>query len=427
MTAILSLLITSTLLFSFQNCGKAGFDTASMENASLNVNQDPKVEATPFAFNVGFDTISYSSCYGPKAANLFSFKVSANVNQGIKVNKTFHEYALKNIDPVYNPENPSDTSIKPHQIKNLIVESPVNKDVYPRLSMVARGNVGYSFSSSGTPVVGTDIINLLGNLSDDRYLETLVSNIENNVQHFPLIPNNALNMESDLVGELKYNEDSQQVSLVRQSFYIPNADNKTSMIAATFSRLGDDKPISPGSDLTKAYGIGYQLMFDVYRDFSSQSVHPNNPQNVLLATGGITEIDLATNAKIVSNWDCSLRFKVVRKKDRNGIGNCPVEPITSINLNELQIARRHLPEDIWDINTSNNCVVLKNEVGTNTYAENTSAQQMSCYGDEVQTINNQVKNEVQYDPTAECFNPENPNPAILPICAQYISICTKVQ
>lgn len=422
---LVSLIGITTLLFAFQNCGKAGFDTMGSENASLNVSQDASSAAAPFAFKIGFDTISYSSCYGPKAANIPSFKLSANSTQGIQISKQFHEYALSHIQPVYNPDNPNDTSIKPYQIKNFIVETTENKDVYPRLSMVAKGNVSYPFSASGNPVVGTDIVNLLGNLNDDRYLETLVENIEANVQHFPLIPaSNAVNMDNDLQGQLTYNDSSAQVSAVRNSFYIPNSDGKVSMLASTFAKLGSDDMLRPNTDTTKAYGIGYQLGFDVARDPNTNLAYGGASPNVLST---IKEVDLASNTILASNWNCNLKLKVVRKKDRNTY--CPVETLSQAQarLTDLQIVRRHLPEDIWDINLANHCAVLKNETGTNTFPENSTAQQMSCYGDEVQIVSGKTKNEVQYDPTQPCYNVDNPDVQQLNICAQYITICTKVQ
>ncbi|MNL53355.1 hypothetical protein D3C87_1765940 [compost metagenome] len=109
---------------------------------------------------------------------------------------------------------------------------------------------------------------------------------------------------------------------------------------------------------------------------------------------------------------------VVRSQDAATI--CPPENPSFLSdasyRHELQVVRRHLRADQWDVNITNRCVVPK------------SGNSTACYPEE--TINGQAAG-VAYTRSEECFQSNKDNShystGVAPVkrCAQFISICTR--
>jgi hypothetical protein len=138
----------------------------------------------------------------------------------------------------------------------------------------------------------------------------------------------------------------------------------------------------------------------------------------------ITEYDLSGTRPSATGatWNCSLKMKIVRDADRlNNIyvaggqrAACPFEPVASqispTARAQLQILRRFLPAENWDINLTNKCVVPRNGLEL-------------CYEGNTDPI--------VYD---EYFVPNRTEPTDPPVgcsvsyqfeCAHYVTVCYK--
>lgn len=320
---------TLTLLIFFQNCGKAGFDSANDGTSSIN---DPS-KTLPFAFDASIDMITYNSCSSPSSqGKTFSFKVGSyqssvpalsstsekTPKSGVKLSDDFANYIKNNLKPDY--PNPNITT---EQVQKLLAKSDLNTEAQLQISLrsINKGNrLGNVFFKSGSPAIGIDIIQLLGDLTDLRWADAIISAglpTKSSVQYadfFPKAAGTARNIEASF----HYNTNYQTAEAYRNAF------NKTgdidAQIVVGFSYTNDAILISPENAtqetdlMTTAYGRGYQLNFQVPFNSnlspSSWAYHPNNQ------VGSVTEYDLLTNRTVSgAAWDCNARFKIVRAED----------------------------------------------------------------------------------------------------------------
>ena len=164
------------------------------------------------------------------------------------------------------------------------------------------------------------------------------------------------------------------------------------------------------SPLKKAYGRGYQFSFT--KPTGANAVVPSN---VLDEVGGITEINLENGEARL--WNCVMKYKVIRSQDAQLL--CPKMSLNDVALyfNELEVVRRQLPADKWDVNPRYRCAVPKGIT--------------SCYS-EVDIANYSgalAPPGVEYNLGSECFNPEldagNYTGGVIPLkqCLKHITIC----
>lgn len=515
-------LSTLTLLIFFQNCGKAGFDSANDGTSSIH---DPS-KTLPFAFDASIDMITYNSCSSPNSqGKTFSFKVGSYQSSaaalssssekvpksGVRLSDDFANYIKNSLKPDY--PNPDVTT---EQVQKLLAKSDLNSEAQLQISLrsINKGNrLGNVFFKSSGPAIGIDVIQLLGDLTDLRWADAIIAGglpTKSSIQYadfFPKAAGTARNIEASF----HYNTNYQTAEAYRNAF------NKTgdidAQIVVGFSYTNEAILISPEnatqeSDLmTTAYGRGYQLGFQVPVDStktpSSWAYHPNNQ------VASVTEYDLLTNRAVSgAAWDCNARFKIVRAEDASfswnalsaaidtavqtdsgiaagakestkaglkynmagyyqfldGNGNvninvstgqkvdttldaaglCPKMDYSTLsvvpNQNSiygvgvyagktygeiLEIVRRHLPDNEWDVNLAYGCVVPKKH---------------SCYPDESRkateggTYTGLYK--VTYQPNLACHykfdanyykaNKTDSN-GNLPTdyCTEYVTICTK--
>lgn len=326
-----SLVIFSSLalLIFFQNCGKAGFDSA---NDGVSSTYDPS-KTLPFAYDASVDMITYNSCSSANSqGKTFSFKVGSYDSavpalgstttkvpkSGIKLSEDFANFIKNSLKPDYpNPE------ITTEQVQRLLAKSDLNTETQLQISLrsIYKGNrLGNVFFKNGSPAIGIDIVQLLGDLTDIRWADAIISaglptkSSVGYADFFPKAAGTARNIEASF----HYNTNYQTAEAYRNAFNkIGDID---AQIVVGFSYTNDAVLISPENAtqetdmMTTAYGRGYQMTFQVPIDTSlnpsSWAYHPNNQ------VASIAEYDLLTN-KAVSNvaWDCNLHFKIVRSED----------------------------------------------------------------------------------------------------------------
>lgn len=336
-----------TSIFAFQNCGKAGFDGA-LDAETLGA-VDQAVAGAPFAFKAGIDQIAYNSCAGTNLSqkrSFFSLKFGAYYDgSGVSIRRDILDYANYNLKPVY----PNQTVIK-SQVKTLMASSPANKNMTLQASIRPLGRLSDVLLDSGRTAISPnlDVLFLLSNLVDDRWMDPLVpqevynSTIDlplvNYFNHSPLVANSRIEGKFSV-----YNKDYYSTSKLRETMSMESYG-----IVLGFSDPAKELAVVSGlsSDYTRADASGYAFTFD----YPSNS-YPKNSQNILRA---IREVNL-TNGEVESDqrWDCSTEVMIVRPAD--AAANCPKNNVSEFDYSEairqrLVIIKNSLPGDLWEVN-----------------------------------------------------------------------------
>lgn len=399
----------SVLLLSFQNCGKAGFDSEldstldyGVADANLSAKygaaQAAKVEGIPFAYNTTFDTLTYNSCAESHLRfkkQFDSLKIGAFATGGIHLNNDFYNYVDQNFHPIY-PETQLDTV----QYKELLADSPVNKGVKANVALRVKNRLTDILTTSNSVQEGTDLIYVLSELSNPLVSESFIN--RNIARYFPFSPD-LKNVEA----VVNFNASEELAKAYRETL------NNQAVLALTYQPANAAevqqvvKPTGAGNAV--AYGKGYVLNFTAF--VGTEGGRASNPLRVI---NSVYEYDLNNQSASGLSWDCSRKYRIVRKEDR--ATRCPaMTPARMANAavrNQLSIAYRQLKADEWDINTDLGCAV---PIGND-----------SCYKEE--NLAAQGFAEVEYSTANECFSPtEVPYPSGTPTskCMHFITVCTR--
>jgi hypothetical protein len=336
------------LLIFFQNCGKAGFDSAQDVTAS----KTNPADGAPFAYEAAIDTITYNSCNSPNSqGKTFTFKMGSydsattvtttgsikTPKGGVRLNQNFIDYAYKVLKPDYpNPDITLD------QVQQLLKESTLNAKVQPQLSLRSiykLNRLGNIWFKTGNPTLGMDIIQMLGDLTDTRWATPLLDNSFprkdkiNYADFFNLADGDHRNLNASF----HFNIAEQAAEYLRNAFN--KTENVDAQIVLGFSYSNEATLISPEvttSDLmTSAYGRGYQLTFQMPPGAGLTSAnkpyHPNNQLSL------IEEYDISTGKKLTdAGWDCGAKLKVVRAEDQNIAAANKPQAIINLKLSEAQ-------------------------------------------------------------------------------------------
>ncbi|HWU42131.1 MAG TPA: hypothetical protein VN132_01795 [Bdellovibrio sp.] len=419
------------LAVSFQNCGKAGFDSSlddSLTSASSDAALSAKygqatgalVSAIPFAFDGGFDQFTYNSCADSSLTGqpaYFSVKVGSYYGMGLKLNADFFNYVNSNFKPTYG-----NTSISQDQYTNYLGDSPQNKGAIADFSIRSKSNLYNVYTTANQVTMGQDVIGLINPLTDANIATTLVSS-SNYLNFFPFSSDNRA-----VEATLTFNSSTGTAESWRQM--LSGGDG---MLSMTYLQSSSDpnniRAATAANPLKSAYGRGYKLSFTQppTANATSARVLPSN------LVGSVMEVDLNTGQATGSNWNCSRRYLVVRSQDKATF--CPT--LTDAQLadtsirQELAIARKHLHADQWDVNpvgVGTPCVVPR--VQTSCYKEETNPTTGAAYG-----VNYYPGGDPsmagQPEGVGECFNDllqaGNYSTAAIPNkrCANYITICVR--
>lgn len=421
------------LVVTFQNCGKAGFDSAlddSLTSSSVDPNLEGqfgsrdalKVQSIPFAYDVVPDQIAYSSCFGSGLQSLpghFTFRIGAYSTGGVKIRQNFFDYLKANFQPI----SPA-TELSTNQIKTYLAYSPENTLAAPQFAIRTRGLPQLVRTSSAKATVGLDFINVLMSLTDDRMMDPLVNNRTSNTMFFPMASQPT---QRNLEASISYNTTQALSESVRNDFrtsamlamtYVPStpALAYSARIPASATTTNTDGTTT--TDNSKAYGRGYYMQFvsDLapYTQtlYAQTTIASNNPTNILFS---IQEINLE-NSTTSGTWSCPFERRYVIVPLADAPISCPQEKGTSMSdstyRRELEIVRRQLKAEDWDVNIALRCVVPK---------------QGSCYVTDYQGT---TALGIEYNQANECYQGANysyTNPASPPLkrCAQYVTICNR--
>jgi hypothetical protein len=407
--AVSGIVASLILVLSFQNCGKAGFDAdldssvdSSLSDAELvakyGSTQAARVTSIPFSFDARFDQITYNSCAETQLngnSAFFSLKAGAYrpAVGGVKLRQTFIDYINSNFYPV-SPE----TTISQNQYKQYLSDSPTNANSVPVMAVRVKSSLNDVYSTTNAVVLNTDVIPMVGYLTDSGVMDSFVAGNAPSATFFPF-------SSQFKILEAKMNFNSSE-GLARQY-----RDILTNSGALTLAYMVDSttpyKPRSPASTTTlaTAYGRGYQFQFSQ----PTGATVANIPSNTVYS---IREYDLENPSTTVANWDCSRKYRIIRAQD--AATYCPAHTITDLTNEairaEMEIVRRQYPADQWDFNVNYRCAVPKGST--------------SCYKEE--TYNGAAVG-ANYTLNTDCFQAYGTYTGTTPLprCAQFISICLK--
>lgn len=416
----------------FQNCGKAGFDSGDASGLTLS---SSTTDSFPFAFDAAFDQITYNSCFGAGTTarpGFFTLMAGAyGASAGVKIKSDFFTYMRSsgNIKP-----DPDYGYVTKTQMKMFLASSTTNTESVPQMAIRTRGSPQQVRTPSAVaPVDGLDYISMLGDLTDDRWMDPLINNETGATQFFNLAPSLMRNLEA----KISYNKDEGLAQGIRDDLTLNSQLALTFKARSDVGVASDARAVDPTTDLNKVYGRGYNLTFEpVVAPYTALYGHGSSPykfipNNILTS---ITEVNLADTTKASVRWSCpaSLRYVIVRVADHpNATAGefCPTDPFsymtngytaidgTAVSAadyrREYEIVRRSLKTEFWDISVKFKCAVPKINSG-------------ECYPPETGAAANFG---IEYDQTQPCYQAlpgiAYTNPIPTKRCAQYVSICVR--
>ncbi len=465
---------TALILFSFQNCGRSGFQTvdeADLLSTSLSGTNPNGVASSSIGFEVGLDAIAYNSCV-PNAKGssaYFTIRASAGGTRGgVRLSSDFLSQAANTLRPILGNAQVLDV-----QYKELLEQTNSGMEAQVALRSVTDLKAAYTGTAQG------GIWGSFDYLTDDSWMTPLVESGRRAGNAWVPYSNRAPASASRL--DFRFSQDFSATDywssmLGTQAFRACASQGCQGYgqfhIAVGFSEEGNRSlirsPTAYTNAQTKAYGRGYQLQFG----------YPgNSPSAGMRVVKGVNEYNLATGTQVVegnavTQWKCT-EIPIMSSAQRglstniqtsaldnryddyeigqtyvNGQGqtvpsdNFPranhylCNPMSgalasqifgSANLAKI---RELLPPSQWKLGyqningTSRLCVV---PVGLDCYPNETFPNYDNMGAP------HPFPYYVEYDPTVRCINEDNmaseltrtDNTALSSVCAHYVTVCTK--
>jgi len=449
------LFIIAAVIFTFQNCGRSGFDTSG-DATLLSVNGlNPNSKNTsPVAFDVGLDTIAYNSCVPSvrTAPGYFTVKATAGgIRGGVRLSPDFLTSANSQLRPILG--NPTVLDV---QYKELI--EATNPDT--ELQAAFRATTDLQATYLGTAPDG--ILGRMDYLSHDSWLTPLVDSARNRENQFvsysARAPSNKSRFDFKFSQDFGSGNDYWSGLLSIQGFRACVSQGCQGFgrfnLAVGFSERSNPRlirgPAANNSAQVSAYGRGYQLQFGHPRDPTSNNVSQVFVDHGPRAVKGIIEYDLRTQNQILENgsptgWSCTeipimspnqrgyTGFFQTSGVDDNGQALCnPMQGdfvrnnFAALNIDKI---RQILPPESWQLgyqNIAGGSRLCAIPIGFDCYP--TESYQRFVNG--VPTPHPYY---VSYRPGQACINEENlaveltkiGAEALNRVCGQYVSVCTK--
>ncbi|AGH94362.1 hypothetical protein [Pseudobdellovibrio exovorus] len=440
------------------------------------------LDATPFAFDLAVDTISYNSCVGVNLnqSGIHGIKIgvsegfvdangSGAVKGGIKLRSDFLQFIAQNVQPNY----PAPT-VSSSQIQYILKNSTANADTYIQYAVRTATDlrvVPDTIQPSNTPMMVRDGVYEGVPLAEEPLISQMTKDLK-------FGPNKTVLSEGARVYNIGTSTAPKALeasfgysNIIDETFSADAAANDgqgaaeeysdkvrakfntgTYLLTQTFGNplaadtTGSDSTglNSPkrkvATDLTKAYGRGYQLSF-----VTKNAGYSSWRKNVL---NTVVERDLETGQQVAGvSWTCE-NVVIMKTNEFNNkkIDQPACSQLTAADLTNVNVAkrvknlRRHYSEADWGVgffypkNSAYNpatrtaqplCIVNK---------------QTDCYLPTTGIVVGSPSEDVgvQYDTTQECYLSRAPNMGVTYVgnkvgndarrlgrCPQFASICIR--
>ncbi|MEZ0390954.1 MAG: hypothetical protein ACAH59_01980 [Pseudobdellovibrionaceae bacterium] len=317
---VASILILGTLLFTFQNCGKAGFENEEFtDQLSTAQEVDPKLANLPFPYQISVNQIAHMSCplnvSNPSVSSpYFSWKVGAFDNPadvptsklnirpaGLQLSSQFVKgwtQVAASYSSTVQPQKLQEALTTLPSVANTQLQMSFRKTTNPATDLMQMPASGDSPTVNFMPMISTSAV-------ADAF-KTATTTPQN------LFPN-----------ALEFSERFLETSLIVPSIYGNNdwalrANYDASYLAIGFAKKAEGATeastvlVGPSTDTRFAYGKGYRVHFGVANPHTGTTLYP--PSDSLSV---VEENELETGyATSGVSWDCSYKFKIVRPQDR---------------------------------------------------------------------------------------------------------------
>ena len=334
-TVLLALFVT--MIFSFQNCGKAGFDQTDLEGDLSSLDVDPKLASLPFPYDVTVNQAAFMSCQFREADNnlnnpYFSFKVGAfnnepgslttslyTSNAGLTIRPEFTE-EFNRIGEAFNP------TFRPVKYKEALTLLPSVANTQLQLSLRQIGSQQSQLMRYPT-VLGsgggeTPVKNFMAPITSSAVAGAFLSSMGSFEQ--PLInyfQTAETTDERPLEGRLLIPWGSNAGGV---EYYGPLLNSySASYLTVGFAK--DGNLLSGPGETGMAYGVGLKPAFNYFHDpggLSQNFGSPEGSSRVNIALTSLREFDLSTGSPAASTWRCSdsstnlMAFKIVKNSER---------------------------------------------------------------------------------------------------------------
>jgi hypothetical protein len=428
---VMILLVTSTVLVSYQNCGveppesmydirqayKLPYEVSVDQIAYMSCSEQGGIPNEPdvyFSLRVG----AYGSAAGLRLSDDFLYETRSDTSSS-RALKLSEEVVSLNHRLMFSVRQQSDLRVS-------YMNSGTTLGIEAQDYDFVFGNLGSSEMSASLMALDTDeYMNYWapGGIESDAYMQgTMVFDAAESVAQDM---RNFLEKNGGLI-TLGYSSPINTGALLTRALYATNQDDDGD------GRNDDsDDDIAPTNE---AYGVGLKVSFKVANPANwgytlsayNNTPHPNMPKRVLAT---VYEYDLSAPQQVKSTWSCptALQLRVVAPADKDlndpypfssARKLCPdaADPTNPTDLANFQLARRSLPVSHWKINWARKCVVPK------FYTKG------SCYGID-DSFTPTASRSVAYDFTRSRADTSNPNnycdPATGRACLHFVSICLR--
>ncbi len=353
------------MLLFFQNCGAPVEEETDLESKN-----QQKFDAAPFAYDTTVNEISYLSCSrGSKNGHMldnqvfYSFRVGAytkalsSQKAGVRLSDEFLSFADNNYIHPYGSTVPQDQA-DPTQIKELLLNSAINKGAQLQLAIRPRNQLSTSITTvNTTPILNSDYTNLASSLSVDAIAEVLAVSRTTRINEFT---GGAGLSGRTIDGALYFNQSETAAEEVRQG--LQNTDflaltytlDPESDQGASSAYVARAPASETGKSFGRVYGRGFAINFA-----QGNASYIENPRRVMSGLSEVLLSDDLSKVQTGAQWKCDpkYRYKIVQLADRATY--CPkqaAETLTGEAKEEYNMIARHL-RGAWEINTTKKCAV----------------------------------------------------------------------
>ncbi len=373
----LSAIGAAVLVVFFQNCGKSGFESEELDTSSTVA--DAKITSAPFPWDASVNFITHMSCpnvnqYRDNSSPYFTFRVVAaeveayrkiQAAYGIKdqdisdAGLTLRGEFLDYMDKTFSRTTTHATS---EVIQSVLTGHPTYQNT--QLQLTFRKD-GYLDQWGQRPDGSNILSNLMDKLGSADFAKASGDQAGVMLNYFPVRTDSKRNLRGQVVAAPPNFDDTTFNLTMANQFYLHlgfSDNNGQSSTGLTINGLG---PIV--NDQTRLYGRGFRFSFGppndavmkniVTGDATTQPLRKAslNP-NLGINKTSLTEWDTSTAggpSPIKASWNC-FSYAIVRLRDA---ARCPRENYSQINRAELEIIRKTLPADEWEVNTTLKCIV----------------------------------------------------------------------
>jgi hypothetical protein len=378
----ITITILTSLILLFQNC--AGNNLGTGTSLSSEITKDSKIlatEAKVFPFEVSINQVAYMSCtsaksYGGLNLKTFTFRVGGFATAGTDTAALALKEGGMRVHPNYLTEfNQAFSNLTPSVRETKLFEAlsagALTKNTQLQLAVrsTQTGLRTTVYARGNSPENQVD--NIMDPLSDIKIANQLVQDSKSSPikysSYFSALPDQEsrpLQGALSIPTALGPDEGTFRSEMANNMLVVGFVNSEVSS-DTTFGNMPLTKNKSSKDSM---FGNGFSLGFTKPPNVNFSGY----PSRTLTS---ITEYDLSGTRPNAtgSTWNCGLKMKIVRDADRlkniyvaGGAirAACPYEPIASQTSPtaraQLQILRRFLPAENWDINLTHKCIVPRN-------------------------------------------------------------------